>query len=101
MEGQHYRATVDSLRLSLELLVKEKLETDKSLENSLPIIGSFLEKHGINKEVRNGFFSLVEIYNKYNNENSKHNSKVQKNEVEFILNMTATFMRLILTADME
>jgi hypothetical protein len=101
MEGGNDRGVVDSFRLSLELLVKEKLTIDKSLDNALPSIGDYLKGSGINKEVRNGFFSLVEIYNKYNNENSKHNSKVQKNEVEFILNMTATFMRLILTADME
>lgn len=87
------RNLLDDLRLSLELLVKEILKNSKSLENQHADIGRFIKNNGGSKELINMFVKLIEYFTKYQNEYVKHDSKVIEEEIEFMLEITSSFMK--------
>lgn len=87
------RNLLDDLRLSLELLLKDIFSNGKSLENQLSDIGSFISTNGGSKEFSNMFRTLVDYYSKYQNTFIKHNDLVVEEEVEFIFEMTSSFMK--------
>ena len=87
------RNLLDDLRLSLELLVKEILGNSKSLENQFSDIGLFIESNNGSKELSNMFVKLIDYFTKYQNEYVKHDSQVIEEEVEFILEITSSFMK--------
>jgi len=95
-EGEE-RNVVDNLRLSLELLVNGILGNTKSLENRRDQIGGYLKEKNTSTEIANLFNTVLNYYLKYQNDNAKHENKVSSNEVEFILYLTGTFMRFLLT----
>lgn len=90
------RNLLDDLRLSLELLLKKILENEKSLENQLSEIGSFIQSKKGSKELSNMFVKLIEYFAKYQNTYIKHNDAVIENEIEFIYEMTSSFMKLLI-----
>jgi len=87
------RNLLDDLRLSLELLLKSIFSNSKSFENQIPQIGSFINSNGGSKEFSNMFRTLVDYYSKYQNSFVKHNDAVVEEEVEFIFEMTSSFMK--------
>ncbi|BBL89017.1 hypothetical protein VroAM7_16700 [Vibrio rotiferianus] len=87
------RNLLDDLRLSLELLLKEVFGNEKSLENQVPSIGQFISSKGGSKHFSNMFRTLVDYYTKYQNAFVKHNDAVVEEEVEFIFEMTSSFMK--------
>jgi hypothetical protein len=86
------RNTLDDLRLSLELLLRHILGNNKSLENQLPELGNYQKAKGISPEVTNMFSKLLDTYNKYQNTYVKHNDNVKDSEIDFMINLTTTFM---------
>ena len=96
MKGKE-RFVVDNLRLSLELLLKEKLKNSKSIEKQKDEIGKYLKEKNTSSEISNLFWQALDYYSKYQNNNAKHNDTVNPDEVEFILYLTGTLMRFILT----
>ena len=89
------RNCLDDLRLSLELLLKGILNNSKSLENQTADLGKHQQNKGLSTEVSNMFNKRLDYYSKYQNNYVKHNDKVNGDEVEFIINLTNTFMRLL------
>ena len=87
------RNLLDDLRLSLEVLLKSIFGNSKSLENQIPQIGSFISTNGGSKEFSNMFRVLADYYAKYQNSFVKHNDAVVEEEVEFIFEMTSSFMK--------
>ena len=87
------RNLLDDLRLSLELLVKEILDNSKSLENQFSDIGLFIKRNNGSTELSNMFVKLIDYFTKYQNEYVKHDSQVIEEEVEFILEITSSFMK--------
>ncbi len=87
------RNLLDDLRLSLELLLKEIFANGKSLENQIPYLGKFINYKGGSKEFSNMFRTLVDYYSKYQNTFIKHNDSVIEEEIEFIFEMTSSFMK--------
>lgn len=98
--GNYDRHTLDSIRLSLELFMKELLENKKSLENQkidqelLPL----LQKHGVSIEIRNLIRLLFGGLSSYQNEHVKHNSSFEDVEVEYVIEQTSILMKLITKA---
>lgn len=90
------RNLLDDLRLCLELLLKDVLNNTKNLENQISDLGNYQKERGISTEVRNMFTTLLNYYAKFQNENVKHNDRVNPNEVDFILELTLTFIKLII-----
>lgn len=90
------RNLLDDLRLSLELLLKKILNNEKSLENQIPEIGAFMQSRNGSKELTNMFMKLIDYFSKYQNTYVKHNDAVIENEIEFIFEMTSSFMKLLI-----
>jgi hypothetical protein len=91
------RDVVDNLRLSLELTMRDVLGNTKSLENQQPVLGAFLKDKEVGGEVANMYLKLIDLYSKFQNDRAKHGNKVQEQEVEFILYLTGTFIRFLVT----
>lgn len=86
------RHVLDDLRLSLELLLKQILGNNKSLENQLTILGKLFKTKGTSHEITNMFHKILDYYTDYQNSYVKHNDKVNSDEIEFMINLTTTFM---------
>lgn len=91
--GVFERNLLDDLRLSMELLLKAIFRNGKSLENQISEIGTFISNNGGSKQFTNMFRTLVDYYSKYQNTFVKHNDAVVEEEVEFIFEMTSSFMK--------
>lgn len=91
--GSFQRNLLDDLRLSLEHLLRGIFENTKSLENQLSFVGEFIKSNGGSSELSNMFVKLLDYYAKYNNSYVKHNDAVIEEEIEFILEITSSFMK--------
>lgn len=91
----YQRNLVDDLRLSLELLLKEILNNNKPLEKQIGDVGQFQQAKGISPETTNMFNTLLDYYGKYQNKYAKHDDNVNAKEIEFIIDLTSTFMKFI------
>jgi hypothetical protein len=87
------RNLLDDLRLSLELLLKSIFSNGKSLENQISEIGGFINSNGGSKHFSNMFRMLVDYYSKYQNSFVKHSDAVIEEEVEFVFEMSSSFMK--------
>lgn len=98
LKGDRTRQIVDSMRLALELTLKQLLNNNQSIEKQISELGQYLENRGIATEIRNSFQKILDIYAKYNNVHAKHDDNVRENEIEFIIYLTGSFIRFIITA---
>jgi hypothetical protein len=89
------RNILDDLRLSLELLLKAVLKNDKSMENQIDSLGRHLKDKSCSKELTNMFLKLIDYYCKYQNSYVKHDDAVIEEEIEFIFEITSSFMKHI------
>lgn len=94
-----YRNIVDNLRISLELFLKQFLNNNKSLENQLSVIGEYLSAKGIANEISNMYVKLIDYYSKYNNDKAKHNDKVLDIEIDYMIYLTGSFIRMLIQLD--
>ena len=91
--GVFHRNLLDDLRLALEQLLREVLDNKKSLENQIKYLGTYIKERGGSKELANMFGKLVEYYANYQNSYVKHDDAVIEAEIEFIFEMTSSFMK--------
>ncbi|WP_311406113.1 hypothetical protein [Lancefieldella rimae] len=93
--GIFERNTLDDMRLSFELLVKDLLENNKSLENQLGNLGSYLKKKGTSEELRNMLVKIIEYYTRFQNNHVKHNDAVNDDEIEYVIELTSVVMKYL------
>jgi hypothetical protein len=74
-------------------IVQRALRNERSLENQVPALGPFVKQHGGSPELSNMFAKLVDYYCKYQNTYVKHDDAVIEEELEFVLEITAAFMK--------
>jgi len=92
-----YRNLLDNLRHALEQLLKEVLHNKNSLENQKKELLSWLNQRGIHQQVVNLYCQLVfGQYSQYQNDAVKHGDAFSEREIEFMIYLTGTFMRLLL-----
>lgn len=91
--GIFHRNLLDDLRLALELLLKALFENNKSMENQISALGTYIQDRKGSKELANMFVKLIDYYAKYQNSYAKHNSAVIEEEIEFIFEITSSFMK--------
>ncbi|WP_440455247.1 hypothetical protein [Psychrobacter sp. ASPA161_9] len=87
------RNCLDNVRLALEFLLKEILENNKSIEGQKELIGGYIKKNGGSKYFMNMFRTLLNYYTDYQNNLIKHGDEAV--EIEFIVELTATFMKAL------
>ncbi len=93
--GIFERNTLDDMRLSFELLVKDLLGNNKSLENQLGDFGSRLKEKGVSDELRNMVVKIIEYYTKFQNNHVKHNDAVNSDEIEYVIELTSVVMKYL------
>lgn len=91
--GVFKRNTLDDLRLALELLLRSLFSNSKSLENQIALLGEFIRSKGGSSELANMFQKLVDYFSKYQNTYIKHDDAVIVAEVEFMFELTSSFMK--------
>ena len=88
--------------MTLELLLKQLLKNNKSLENQTEEIGAYQKRLGIGKEVRNIFNQILNYFNKYQNNRVKHDVNVESEyEVEFLFGLTMIYIRMLVKPNEE
>jgi len=90
------REMLDSLRVSLENLVRQLLGNRRSLEKNKNDLLKWMEERGTNKETRQMMWQFFQFYCDYQNNHVKHGDDWKPAEVDFILYETATFACLLL-----
>jgi hypothetical protein len=96
-EKEKYRNLLDNLRFSLEQLLKAILRNRKSLEKQKEELLKWLKGKEMHQQIIDLYNQLVfGCYAKYQNEAVKHNEDYSENEIEFMIYLTGTFMRLLL-----
>jgi len=91
--GIFRRNTLDDLRLALEKLLHDLFGNGKSLENQIAAVGTFVRDRGGSAELANMFQKLVDYFAKYQNTFVKHDDAVIVAEVEFVFELTSSFMK--------
>ncbi|WP_419684801.1 hypothetical protein ACN22W_13305 [Burkholderia theae] len=91
--GVFQRNLLDDLRLSLERLLRSIFDNNKSLENQVSLVGEYIKSSGGSPELSNMFVKLLDYYAKYHNSYVKHDDAVIEEEVEFIFEITSSFMK--------
>ena len=99
-EGEIFeRNALDDIRLAFELLVKNLLNNDKSLENQIPGICTQLQQFGASKELMNMIHPIIKYYTDFQNHHVKHNDSVNKNEMEYVIELTSVIMKFLVKSN--
>lgn len=88
-KGIYERNILDDLRLSLELLVKEILNNNKSLENNANDLSRWLSDKGASVDLIIMIHSFCSSFTNYENHNVKHDDKVNVAEVKYVFEFTS------------
>ncbi len=98
LQQRHFpiRQVIDTMRLALELFIKQYNDNEKSLENQKEQLGKYLKERNVAKEIRDMFSSLFSFYTTYINQNVKHNDSCAEVESEYIIYLTGTFIRFLI-----
>lgn len=91
--GAFQRNLLDDLRLALERLLRSLLGNSKSLENQISEIGKYIKARGGSPELANMLVKLIDYYAKYHNSYVKHDDSVIEEEIEFMLEISSSFMK--------
>jgi hypothetical protein len=101
-EVSQYRNLLDNLRLAIEEVLKKVLHNERTLENQKEILLARLKNHGLHVQVRNMYQQLLFcFYCHYQNNAVKHREDYSLDEVEFMIYLTGSFIRLILQLERE
>lgn len=92
---RYQRNLLDDLRLALESLLREVLGNKKTLENQTSLLGTLLCEKGTSKEVRKMFHALIAYFCEYQNTYVKHHDAAPHEEVEFVFDLTSSFLKHI------
>ena len=97
--GIFERNTLDDMRLAFELLIKDLLGNNKSLENQIAAIGSMLKESGASAEIRNMVTQIIKYYTDFQNNHVKHNDAVNGDELEYVIELTSVIMKFLIKAN--
>jgi hypothetical protein len=96
-DPNQYRNMLDNLRFALEQMLRSVLSNQKSLENQKEEFLRWLNQHDVHGRIGNMYHTLLFVgFADYQNDAVKHREDAYTPaEVEFVLYMTGTFLRLI------
>ncbi|WP_297815955.1 hypothetical protein [uncultured Lactobacillus sp.] len=96
-----YRESLDDIRLTIELLVKEITRSEKSLENQKSNLGKFFKVKGINNQIVNLFWKMLDMYMNIQNDEAKHDvpENLGHEEITFLMNQASLIIRFLVDCD--
>lgn len=97
-DGEHTRDVADNFRKAFEDFLKEFLNNEKDLDNNRNEICKYLKDKGADKNITNMLEPLLDRYKKINDDQVKHNDKLDPKFLEFLMYQTGLFIRMIITA---
>lgn len=95
-DQEKYRNLLDNLRFAIEQLLRSVLNNRKTLENQKEALLRWLEQHGVHKQIINMYQTLLSQFSQYQNDAVKHAESYSPSEIEFMIYLSGTFMRLLL-----
>jgi hypothetical protein len=97
-----YRNLLDNLRFAVEQLLKDVLQNQKSLENQKDTLLPWMKSRGLHAHVTGMYHDLLfKHFALYQNDAVKHGEKYSPQEIEFMIYLTGTFMRLLIQASKQ
>ena len=96
IKGDSHRNALDNLRLSLELLFKQILGNEKSLEKQESELGIFLGKKGISSALVGTAKNNLKGLYRYFNEHVKHNNSVVITEIDYVVTLVNSLIKISL-----
>lgn len=84
------------MRFSLEMLVKDLLGNERSLENNKNDLAGRLKQANVSSELRNMITTLISYFCTYQNDHVKHNDDIKENELEYTIELTSTMMKFLI-----
>ncbi len=75
------------------MLIARLFANGKTLENQISAVGEFVRARGGSPQLANMFQKLVDYYATYQNTYVKHDDAVITAEIEFVFELTASFMK--------
>jgi hypothetical protein len=91
-----YRSALDDLRWSLEQLLRVVLENNRPIEDQKTHLAKWAKNRGVHQSVVHLFIDLLKHFADYQNDAVKHDEKWSEDEIEFMVYLTGSFMRLLL-----
>ncbi|HXC44778.1 MAG TPA: hypothetical protein VNY51_14810 [Candidatus Dormibacteraeota bacterium] len=97
-----YRNLLDNLRFAVEQLLRDILQNQKSLENQKDTLLPWMKSKGLHASVTGMYHDLLfKHFAIYQNDAVKHGEKYSPQEIEFMIYLTGTFMRLLIQASKQ
>ena len=101
-DADKYRNLLDNLRFAVEQLLKDALGNQRSLENQKDLLLPWLKNKGLHTQVTGMYHDLLfGRFATYQNDAVKHGEKYTPQEIEFMIYITGTFMRLLIEASKQ
>lgn len=100
-EGVYIRDVADNLRKTLEDFLREFLNNNNDLNKNKKEAEAYLKQANADPQLVNMFGSLLTHYYLLNNEIAKHNDKVDKTYLEFLLYQTGIFIRMLIVVKQD
>lgn len=94
-DGVYIRDVADNLRKTLEAFLQEFLNNDKNLETNKNEICKYLGSQSVDAGISGLFQPLINAYKNINDRIAKHNDKVDKKLLEFLLYQTGVLIRMV------
>ena len=98
-EVKYERNVLYDMRVSLELLIKQVTQVNKSLENQREPLGQRLKPY--HKELRNLVWTVIDYLSKYQNAYVKHNSAVNPAEMNYIIEQTSAVINFLVAVEVD
>jgi hypothetical protein len=101
-DASKYRNLLDNLRFAVEQLLRDILGNQKSLENQKDTLLPWMKGKGLHAHVTGMYHDLLfKHFALYQNDAVKHGEKYSPQEIEFMIYLTGTFMRLLIQASKQ
>ena len=95
-EGKYIRDVADNLRKALEEFLKECFCLHGNFGVNIKAVFAYLGEQKIDPQLAGMIRTLLNEYEKLNNEIAKHNDKVDERYLEFLIYQTGIFLRFLI-----
>lgn len=94
---QDYRHAMDDLRLSLELLLKDVLSNEKSLEKQDKFLSAYLGRGRISTEIIAGITDEMKALGRYFNEHEKHKDDIKIDDIDCVVHWVSNIIHVVMS----